>query len=495
MPTLFKSLIKLTIKKILCLVLLSVSLLAKSQTGIYVPQLRVYDSLMTNIISKYNLVGGQLAITYEGRLVYNRGFGYADTATDSMVQPNSIFRLASASKAITSIAMMYLFEKGKINLDDKVFGSTGILNDAMYQDITDTRFYDITIRHLLTHSAGFKYVFQTYDIAQDLGVATPIDSVDLLIKWALKNTILDYNPGTSSSYTNFGFVILGEVIEKISGEPYEKFVQNTILNPINITDMHAGRSFYKDKLPREVAYYDYAGAPLSTSIVTGIPNSVPAQYGGYNWEVMTAAGGWVASAKDLCKLLVATDRYTTKPDILLPSTIDTMTKSSKQWPAYGLGWFVGGGDYWHTGGIQGTATVIQRSATQQLNWAILFNALPQNYGPLYNEFMKMVLDKAPGIKNWPIHDLFDASTSIDYAIPLSDMRLYPNPSSTHFTIESNNTPYSIEILDIYGQLVFMGSKPENQKLYTINVSNFKKGIYFVKVITGNTTTYCKIVIN
>ena len=97
--------------------------------------------------------------------------------------------------------------------------------------------------------------------------------------------------------------------------------------------MHAGRTLLQDTFPGEVTYYDYPGAPLMTSIYTGIPNSVPAQYGGYNWEIMTAAGGWVASAHDLCKWLVAVDRFSTKPDILLPATIDTMTMPSNNWPA------------------------------------------------------------------------------------------------------------------------------------------------------------------
>jgi len=369
-----------------------------AQTGIDVPELVRFDSLMLELISKYKIPGGQLAITYQGRLVYNRGFGFADTSIKSLVQPNSIFRLASISKSITSIAIMYLFEKRLLSLDDKVFGVSGILKDSIYQTAIDPRVYKITVRQLLNHSSGFKYDFaseplwKTYEIAKAMGVSPPTYSFELVLKWTLLNTTLGYSPGTSAYYSNFGSNILGLVIEKISGERYVDFVTNKILIPLGITDMNAGRTLFENKYSNEVTYYDYPGAPLSASIYTGIPNSVPAQYGGYNWEIMTPAGGWVASALDLCRLLVAVDRFTAKPDILLPTTIDSMTRKSDNSPDYALGWNVKGQDYWNAGGIQGTSTVIQRNASHQLNYAILFNSLPEIYTPFYYSFITLVAD-------------------------------------------------------------------------------------------------------
>jgi CubicO group peptidase (beta-lactamase class C family) len=388
--------------------------LVKGQTGIYVPELTIFDTRMLELLNDYQIPGGQLAISYEGRLVYDRGFGYSNTATQHHVQPNSIFRLASVSKSITSVAIMYLFENGLLELDDKVFGMGGILNDAIYQSAIDPRYYNITVRQLLNHSAGFIFVyptdplFQTYNIAIAMGVTPPTDSIELVIDWTLHNVMLSYTPGTSASYCNFVYAILGKVIEKITSQDYEDFVRNTILLPIDITNMHAGHTLLEDTLPGEVTYYDYPGAPLMTSIYTGIPNSVPAQYGGYNWEIMTPAGGWVASAHDLCRLLVAVDRFPTRPDILLPTTIDIMTQPSNNWPQYALGWNVTGDDYWNAGGIQGTATVIKRNKSHQLNWAILFNSLPMNYTPFYYAFMDLVTDEFTNIETWPTHDLFDS---------------------------------------------------------------------------------------
>ena len=92
-----------------------------AQTGAAVPGLEIFDIAMTNLLNDYNIKGGQLALTYKGRLIYSRGFGYANTATSTLVQPKSIFRIASLSKPVTSIAILKLIEEGQINLNDHVF--------------------------------------------------------------------------------------------------------------------------------------------------------------------------------------------------------------------------------------------------------------------------------------------------------------------------------------------------------------------------------------
>jgi hypothetical protein len=89
----------------------------------------------------------------------------------------------------------------------------------------------------------------------------------------------------------------------------------------------------KDTLPNEVLYYDYPGAPLRTSIYSGLLTSVPSTYGLYNYEAMTAAGLWVGYAKDLCRFLVSVDKFTTKPNFLTTATIDSMLKTYSKWPA------------------------------------------------------------------------------------------------------------------------------------------------------------------
>lgn len=452
-----------------------------AQTGQYVPELALFDSKMLDIISDHDIAGGQLAITYEGRLVYSRGFGYADTADQTLVEPNSIFRLASLSKSITGIAIMKLYENGVLNLDDRVLGVDGIFNDTMYQCAIDSRMYDFTVRQLLDHSSGFDFIFtndplyKTYDIAIAMGVPPPTFSFELVLQWTLQSDSLGFDPGTSAWYSNFGYTLLGLVIEKVSGMEYEDFVRDSIAIPLGITDIHAGRTLKEDKYPNEVSYHDYPGAPLATSIFTGIPNSVPAQYGGYNWEIITPAGGWVASAKDLCRMLVAVDRFVTKPDILLNETIEMMVQPSINWPAYSFGWFVGGNDYWNNGGIQGTATTFECNNTNEITFAILFNSLPYNYGPFYNDFVHLVGNEFSNIATWPGHDLFDTITSKVDAPKKSLIQIYPNPAGNFIYISGYDG--QAEIINLYGFSVWKGEIIPGQK---IDIAEFRHGVYFFK---------------
>src|SRR5687768_6248331 len=142
------------LKLTLILVILTITF-TKAQTGLYVPELAAFDTAMAQLITQYNVPGGQLAITHQGRLVYNRGFGMADVSNSIPVEPHHTFRLASVSKTITGVAVMKLWENAQVNLDAQVFGASGILNDAMYQNILDPRVNNITVRHLLEHGGGW----------------------------------------------------------------------------------------------------------------------------------------------------------------------------------------------------------------------------------------------------------------------------------------------------------------------------------------------------
>ena len=206
------------------------SLRSSAQTGQQVPELVNFDAAMLNLLNTYNVPGGQLAITYQGRLVYNRGFGVANTSTMDPVQPDNIFRIASISKPITSIAIMQLIENGFLNLNDTVFGPNGILNDSIYSTILDARIYNITLENLLNHSGGWDrnisgdLMFNSYVIATTMGVSPPADAVSV-IRYMLANQNLNFTPGTQYQYSNFGYCILGRVIEKISGLSYEDYVR------------------------------------------------------------------------------------------------------------------------------------------------------------------------------------------------------------------------------------------------------------------------------
>ncbi len=474
--------LKLQLAAITIFLLFSFSQRVNAQTGYYSPSLVNFDVAMNNLLKNYDIPGGQLAITYKGRLVYSRGFGFADKSTNEAVCPDNIFRIASLSKQITSITIMHLYEQGRIGLDDIVFGANGILNDSIYRTVLDSRVYDITVNDLLSHQSGI-----------------PRSS------FYPESEMLDFTPGTNGSYSNTGYVYLGRVIEKITKQDYETYVRDTILAPIGITDMRIGKTLLINKLPKEVHYYDYPGAPLVPSIFDSTI-LVPRQYGGsFSMGSSKACGGWVASAQDLCKLMCAVDKFSTRPDILLPATINTMTKPIHSYLGnpYALGWFINttSNNWWHDGSLIGTMTYQARRNTE-INYALLVNS---NYSSgQYTALSSLVGSIIPLITSWPAIDIFDSTyicsptTSVhNISQNQSIFSVYPNPSNGKFTItveglqEANCT---LEICNYLGQEIHTALFKGQQSTLDIDLSSFPKGLYFAKVNNGTNVYTHKILI-
>ena len=381
-----------------------------AQSGYQVPELANFDTAMNSLLKQYNVPGGELAITYQGRLIYSRGFGFADTAKKAFVQPSNIFRIASLSKPITAITIMHLVEKGLLTLEDTVFGIHGILKDTMYKKILDPRVYTITIRNLLNHSGGWNPnitsdpMFNAYAIAKTMKKNPPADA-KTVIEYVLSRQMLTFAPGTQYQYSNFGYCILGRVIEKVTGQQYDTYVRKAVLLPMNIKHMYIGYNLLKNKLPKEVNYYDYPNAPMALSVYDNV-SLVPWPNGGFNIEAMDAHGAWVASAEELCRLLIAIDGFSSKPDFLLPTSIAAMTLPSSTNQNYALGWSVNtNNNWWHTGSLPGTTTEIVRG-NNQLNWAILLNTRPSNSNALMSAVDNLVWKVIPTIKSWPKYNLF-----------------------------------------------------------------------------------------
>ena len=475
--------LKLQLAAITIFLLFSFSQRVNAQTGYYSPSLVNFDVAMNNLLKNYDIPGGQLAITYKGRLVYSRGFGLADKSTNTAVCPDNIFRIASLSKQITSITIMHLYEQGRIGLDDIVFGKNGILNDSMYLiPVLDSRVYDITVNDLLSHQSGI-----------------PRSSFNA------GSEMLDFTPGTNGLYSNVGYVFLGRVIEKITKQDYETYVRDTILAPIGITDMRIGKTLLINKLPNEVHYYDYPGAPLVPSIFDSTI-LVPRQYGGdFSIESSKACGGWVASAQDLCKLLCAVDKFSTRPDILSTATINTMVQPIHEYlgAPYALGWFINttSNNWYHDGALIGTMAYQARRNTE-INYALVVNS---NYSNgQFTALSSLVGSIIPLITSWPEIDLFDStyicspSTSVhNISQNQSIFSVYPNPSNGKFTVtveglqESNCT---LEICNYLGQEIYTSMFKAQQSTLDIDLSDFPKGIYFVKVNNGTNVNTHKILI-
>jgi CubicO group peptidase (beta-lactamase class C family) len=395
-----------------------------AQTGIYVPSMQNSDNLITNFLNNYGIQGASVAISKNGKLVYLRGFGKSDINGLEAAQPYNLFRIASLSKPVTATAIIKLWENGLLGLDDKVFGTGGLLSSDTYlntANITDNRIYNITVRNLLEHTAGwdrnipivpnppppYNINFSTSDpisfplhVTYVLGESNPV-SEKALIKFLMEKG-LDVDPGTEYHYSNVGYLILGAIIEHLTGMSYEEYVKTEILNPVTAFDMHLGRNLLENKMEREGEYI----SNFTVISCYGTGQLVPWQYGGWNLEAMDAHGGWVASARDLLKFVLAVDRFNTRPDILNPSSIDTMTAPSLRNINYAKGWQVNQyNNWWHTGSLDGTRSILVRSSGGYA-WVVLLNE--GGGGNFWTDFDNLIWNCIASTSEFPAFDLFDS---------------------------------------------------------------------------------------
>ncbi|MDQ2901341.1 MAG: serine hydrolase [Acidobacteriota bacterium] len=353
-------------------------------TGEAAPGLGTFDKIMTDLICEYKVPAAQLAITYNGKLVLARGYGLADVENNLSVQPDSMFRIASNSKQITSVAILKLIEQGTLNLDDKAFAILSDLQPPPGKTV-DPRAVTITIRQLLEHAGGYDRdisldpMFAPKMISQALNIESPPGSADI-IRWMLGRP-LDFDPGTRSAYSNFGYCVLGRIIEKVTGTNYEMWVRNNILGPIGVTQMRSGNTLQLGRLPKEVKYYNGGTGPNAFPFP---PATAPWSYGGWYIEAMDSHGGWVVSAIELMKFWNAIEGRRGAA-LLTPGSIARMTANpgipdNTPDDSYGFGFEmtpdVNKGVYWfHSGFLDGQTSYAVRSASGY-DYAAFFNGTP-----------------------------------------------------------------------------------------------------------------------
>ena len=387
-------------------------------TGAAVPGMTSYDAVITDFMRKLAIPGGAVAVMRDGQLIYARGFGYADAEKKTPVQPDALFRIASVSKTITATAIMTLVEEGKLRLDDRVAPLIAHLAPAPGATV-DPRWEQITIRHLLNHAGGwdrdkpggFDPVYQSAIAAAAVNAPAPA-SAETIVRF-MKGKPLDFNPGERFVYSNFGYVILGRVIERVSGVSYEEYVRAHVLERVGATRTRQGKSHLVDALAEEVKYYEPGlgvAGPLVPSVFPG-EGAVPLTYGGFYLEAGDASGAWVSSTIDLLRLVGGIDGHTTRPDILAPAFITDMTGSGAPFACgagtcyYGAGWFVRPSDgyWWHGGSLPGTTAML--GSFKNVAWIGLMNA--RSISPNSESELGTALWNAfAGVTSFPTHDLF-----------------------------------------------------------------------------------------
>lgn len=378
------------------------------------------ENTIHSFLNKWTLEGASVAIARDGKLAYAKGIGYADTTLKVEVQPFSKFRIASISKLVTAVAIMKLQEEGKLSVNDKVFGPDGILNDTCYCHPKDKRVFDITVAHLLSHEGGWTQrwgdqMFMPLVIAEQMHVNPPVD-LNTILKFVLGKK-LHFTPGTGRSYSNLGYSILGLVIEKVSGLPYEKYCRTGVLEPLGIYDMMLAKNLPSQKAPFEVTYYVPAGIGLNPSIY-GTGEMVPACYGGNDIETLGGAGSWLSTAPDLMRLLLAIDGFDTNKDFLSSESIHFMTDTENSFAPVGWKTTIIDGNWYRTGSFSGTFGMMKRQPNG-ISWVVLINSSSWK-GPALHSYVDRMMTKAISqIYEWPEYDLFNYSLPLPIKVGLT----------------------------------------------------------------------------
>jgi CubicO group peptidase (beta-lactamase class C family) len=342
-------------------------------------------------MTAYNVPGVSIAMTRNGALMFARGFGTAAGAGTPVV-PSHLFRIASLSKPITAIAVFRAIEAGLLALTDRVFGQGGILgNQFGTPPYPDQRVTQITVQHLLEHTSGWS---KAQDPMFGQPNATQADLIGQMLGSTTAPNPLANNPGAICDYLNFGYCVLGRVLEQVSGLSYADFVRQRVLAPCGVTDMHIAGDTLAQRRPNEVTY---------TQQGTDNPYALPVAR-------MDAHGGWIANPTDLLRIALRFDGLPSRPDLLQSNTIATMTTATtapntKGAPAnYAKGWAVKAGNWFHQGDFAGSMGELLRTP-DGFCWAILANTRDDaRIDPMKDAIDAVGWTIKKGITDWPAGD-------------------------------------------------------------------------------------------
>lgn len=357
--------------------------------------LRELDGIMEAALQQYNAPGAALAVAINGRLVYAKGFGFANLETRERATANTLFNLASVTKTISTVGILTLRDAGKLNLDKPLYD---LLGRPQLPRRPDPRMYQVTIRQLLHHSAGWNddsgYVKAGNAVRRVAPNGMPFADALLYIL----TTPLDYDPGTDAKYANGDWNIIKFVVEYVSGQKYGPFMRSVLAN-IGIDDMKGEHPQYR--LGESARYAGWPPRELPGGKTENIP-------------LEPDFGNWLASAVDMVKVVSAIDG-SLSPRLISPESYAEMLAplpppmvNRPNGTHFGLGLdavreTADGFFFTKNGGKAGVHSQIEH-LPNGVNFAILFNggATPdgKSADPL-DTALKQVRQTLRGVQQWP----------------------------------------------------------------------------------------------
>ncbi|MBK8097669.1 MAG: serine hydrolase [Planctomycetes bacterium] len=379
-------------------------------TGQAVPALAAFDTWVQTFMQQGGVRGAQLAIVKDGELKLARGYTWAEPGY-APITPTNIFRIASCTKPLTSIAIHRAIAASPIAFNyDTTMAS--MFNNPNFVDPNNNI---TTIEHLLRHRGGwdrsqngsnYDPMFIDTTVANAANVSLPITTTQ--IRQYMQNQPLDFVPDNNGAYSNYGYSLLGRIVERRNpGKTYAQVIDDQIFQPLGITRPRIGGAHRDQRLPGEVLYH-----PLTLSLARSVNDAdqpfVPRHYGGWNHANMDSHGAYVMAAADFAKVLAAFDLGVFNP-ILHP------TQTAAMWDQTGTsgtlqGWFLNtvgdgvGGTLAlreHNGILPGTRAYVGRRE-DGISF-VLFTNGDRALGGTEGEELS---DLANLVSAWPQHDLF-----------------------------------------------------------------------------------------
>ena len=361
---------------------------------------------MQSFLKETGIPGAACAIVRNGKLLFARGYGYADREAKSPFLPTTACRIASVSKTVTAVAVMKLVEAGKLSLENSALKVSGLKPFLAVGTQLDPRVEAITIRDVLQHRTGFadRYWVATGK-AKEMRQPSPLMR-DQIVEYVLGTPLMD-SPGTRHVYSNTNYCWLSRIIERVSGESYEAFVKREVWDVVGATDALTIRR--KDATgEREARYYDLPDRREPSVFPEDKGALLPKSYGGgIDYRAVSGAGAWTCNVVDLARFATGLEGY--RKRLLKSRSLDEIVKRPRgeegaEW--YGLGLQLktegrtnGGFLFGHTGGMSGSLAMIQ-SRWDGSRFFVVANG-NNDEGNLYNKVIG------------PLHDAIDLVASAD----------------------------------------------------------------------------------
>jgi CubicO group peptidase (beta-lactamase class C family) len=334
---------------LLVLLLAPLRLVAQNRASLPPDKLKKVEAVISSEMSRQKIPAVSVAIVTNNQLQWSNGYGLADIENSVPAKASTAYRLASVSKPITAVAALLLVERGRLDLDAPV---------QKYCPAFPQKQWTITARQLLAHTSGIRHYQSLEEVLNTRHYNSLVEALDIF-----KNDPLLFEPGAKFSYTTFGYVLLGCVIEGASGMKYAGYIRENISRPSGMANLRVD-DVYAIIPHRAQGYSKTASGELQNSALADTSNKIP-------------AGGLSSTVEDLAQFAVALQTG----KLLKQETVRQMWLPQKtrdgQATGGGLGWALternSQREIWHDGGQQRVSTILYLLPDKGFAVAIMTN--------------------------------------------------------------------------------------------------------------------------